>query len=72
MKLSPDKQRDEIVVAFWERRNPTPGSSENEFQEQHYRRLAQANTHIAASVPGWKTDRGRMYILSVRPSCSAK
>ncbi|HWY04405.1 MAG TPA: GWxTD domain-containing protein [Candidatus Acidoferrum sp.] len=39
VKLSTDKQRDKFVVAFWERRNPTPGSSENKFKEQHYRRL---------------------------------
>jgi GWxTD domain-containing protein len=71
VKLSTDKQRDEFVVAFWERRNPTPGSSKNKFKEQHYRRLAYANTHFAASVPGWKTDRGRMYIL-YGPPASAK
>jgi GWxTD domain-containing protein len=62
-KLSTDKQRDDFVVAFWERRNPIPGSSENKFKEEHYRRLAYANTHFAAGVPGWKTDRGRMYIM---------
>ena len=71
VKLSTDKQRDKFVVAFWERRNPTPGSSENKFKEQHYRRLAYANTHFAASVAGWKTDRGRMYIL-YGPPVSAK
>jgi len=62
VKLSTDKQRDEFVVVFWERHNPTPGSSQNQFKEQHYRRLACANTHFAASMPGWKTDRRRMYI----------
>ena len=62
-RLSTDKQRDDFVVAFWERRNPIPGSSENKFKEEHYRRLAYANTHFAAGVPGWKTDRGRRYIL---------
>jgi GWxTD domain-containing protein len=62
-KLSTDKQRDHFVVAFWERRNPTPGSSENKFKEEHYRRLAYTNTHFAMGVPGWKTDRGRVYIL---------
>lgn len=62
-KLSTDKQRDEFVVAFWERRNPTPGSTENKFKEEHYRRLAYANSHFANGVPGWKTDRGRKYIL---------
>jgi GWxTD domain-containing protein len=62
-KLSTDKQRDDFVVAFWERRNPIPRSSENKFKEEHYQRLAYANTHFAAGVPGWKTDRGRIYIL---------
>jgi len=61
--LSTDEQRDEFVVAFWECRNPTPGSTENKFKEEHYRRLAYANTHFAAGVPGWATDRGRRYIL---------
>lgn len=63
LKLATDRQRDEFVVAFWERRNPIPGSSENKFKEEHYRRLAYANTHFATDVPGWKTDRGREYIL---------
>jgi GWxTD domain-containing protein len=62
-KLSTDKERDDFVVAFWEHRNPTPGSSENKFKAEHYRRLAYANTHFAAGVPGWRTDRGRIYIL---------
>ena len=62
-KLSTDKQRDDFVVAFWEHRNPNPGSPTNKFKEEHYRRLAYANTHFAAGVPGWKTDGGRTYIL---------
>ena len=62
-KLLTDKQRDEFVVAFWERRNPTPGTSHNPFKEEHYRRLAFANEHFAGSVPGWKTDRGRFYVV---------
>jgi GWxTD domain-containing protein len=65
--LSTDQQRDEFVVAFWERRNPTHAATENKFKEEHYRRLAYANTHFAAGVPGWKTDRGRMYIMFGAP-----
>jgi GWxTD domain-containing protein len=60
--LATDKERDEFVAAFWERRNPSPAGSENIFKEQHYQRLAYANTHFAANVLGWKTDRGRIYI----------
>jgi GWxTD domain-containing protein len=62
-QLSSDKQRDDFVIAFWERRNPTPAAQHNQFKEQHYQRLAYANTHFAESAPGWKTDRGRIYIL---------
>jgi GWxTD domain-containing protein len=61
-KLTSDKQRDEFVIAFWERRNPTPGAAENRFKEEHYRRLAYSNQHFAAEIPGWRTDRGRFYI----------
>lgn len=62
-QLSLNEQRDAFVVAFWERRNPTPGASRNKFKEEHYRRLAYANTHFAAKAPGWQTDRGRFYIM---------
>ena len=62
-KLATDKQRDEFVEEFWERRNPNQGSEENKFKEEHYRRLAYTNQNFAAGVPGYKTDRGRIYIL---------
>jgi GWxTD domain-containing protein len=61
--LATDKQRDEFVAAFWEPRNPTPRATRNAYKEEHYRRLAYANTHFAANIPGWKTDRVRMYIM---------
>ena len=63
LKLTTDEQRDHFVVEFWERRNPTPGSKENTFKAQHYRRLAFTKQHFAASVPGWKTDRGHVYVV---------
>lgn len=62
-RLTSDTQRDTFVIAFWERRNPTPNAAHNPFKEEHYRRLAYANSHLAASAPGWKTDRGRFYIM---------
>ncbi len=61
--LQSDIQRDRFIEEFWSRRNPTPGTPENEFKEEHYRRLAFANQHFAAGVPGWRTDRGRVYVL---------
>jgi len=61
-KLTTDAERDRFVEQFWERRNPTPGAAGNKFKEEHYRRIAYANEHFAASVAGWRTDRGHMYI----------
>ena len=62
-KLTDDTQRDQFVETFWERRNPTPGSPENAFKDEHYRRIAYTNQHFTAGIPGWKTDRGRFYIM---------
>jgi GWxTD domain-containing protein len=61
-KFTTDDEREQFIEAFWERRNPNPGSPENEFKEEYYRRIAYANEHYASGIPGWKTDRGRIYI----------
>ena len=61
--LSTDDEREQFIESFWERRNPNPGSPENEFKEEYYRRIAYANEHYASGIPGWKTDRGRIYIM---------
>ena len=61
--LSNDEERDQFIEAFWQRRDPTPDTIENEFKEEHYRRMAYANEHFAAGIPGWKADRGRIYIM---------
>jgi GWxTD domain-containing protein len=60
--LSNDEERDQFIENFWLRRNPNPDSPENEFRETHYARIAYANEHFAAGKPGWKTDRGHIYI----------
>lgn len=62
--LSTDAERERFIQEFWERRDPTPGTPENEFKEEHYRRIAYANEHFqeAQGLAGWKTDRGRVYI----------
>ncbi len=65
--LSNDEERDSFIEAFWQRRNPNPDSPENEYREEHYRRIAYANEHFAAGKPGWKTDRGMMYIKYGKP-----
>jgi GWxTD domain-containing protein len=60
--LSNDEERDSFIENFWLRRNPNPDSPENEYREEHYARIAYANEHFAAGMPGWKTDRGHIYI----------
>ena len=59
-KLRTQEKRDQFIQAFWLRRDPA-------FKEEHYRRIAYANAHFAAKVPGWKTDRGRIYITYGQP-----
>jgi GWxTD domain-containing protein len=62
-----NEERDNFIENFWRRRNPDPDSPENEFREENYRRIAYANEHFAAGKPGWKTDRGHMYIAYGKP-----
>ena len=61
-QLKTDEERQNFVEAFWQRRDPTPDTEENEYKEEHYRRIAYANDHYASGIPGWKTDRGMIYI----------
>ena len=62
LQLSTDEEREQFIQQFWVRRDPTPDSLENEYREEHYRRIAYANERYASGIPGWKTDRGRVYI----------
>ncbi|MGD0869795.1 MAG: GWxTD domain-containing protein [Bryobacteraceae bacterium] len=61
-RLQTDDEREHFIEQFWLRRDPTPGTPENEFREEHYRRIAYVNEHFSSRIPGWKTDRGRIYI----------
>ena len=62
-QLSNDEERDQFIEQFWLRRDPTPDTPENEYKEEHYRRIAYADEHFPAGKPGWMTDRGRTYIV---------
>jgi GWxTD domain-containing protein len=67
-RLATDEERAQFIEQFWTRRDPTPGTVENEFKEEHYRRIAYANERYASDIPGWKTDRGRFYITYGPPN----
>ena len=60
--LNTDEEREQFIEQFWLRRDPTPDTAENEFKEEHYRRIAYSNERYASGIPGWKADRGRIYI----------
>lgn len=72
LSLTTDRERDLFIEAFWKQRDPSPGTERNEFREEHYRRLAYADEHFGrgATKPGWKTDRGRVYIILGPPQQS--
>ncbi len=61
-RLQTAEEMEQFIEQFWLRRDPTPDTAENEFKEEHYRRIAYANERFASGIPGWKTDRGRIYI----------
>jgi GWxTD domain-containing protein len=62
LQLSTNEEREQFIEQFWLRRSSNPDLPDNDFKEEHYRRIAYANEHYASGIPGWKTDRGRMYI----------
>jgi len=70
LKLETDRERDLFIEAFWKQRDPTPGSPENEARREHYRRINYANHFLGRGVPkpGWRTDRGRIYIILGEPN----
>jgi GWxTD domain-containing protein len=66
-KLATDDEREAFIEDFWRKRDPDPDTDENEFREEYYERIAYANQHYASGIPGWKTDRGRIYIMYGKP-----
>ena len=67
VQMATDEERENFIESFWMRRDPTPDSMENEYKEEHYRRIAYANDRYASGIPGWRTDRGRIYIAHGPP-----
>ena len=65
--LKTDEERENFITNFWRNRDPDPETEENEYRDQYYERIAYANEHFASGVPGWRTDRGRIYIVRGKP-----
>ena len=66
-KLKTNEEREQFIQIFWNNRDPSPDTEENEYRDQHYERVAYANEHFASGVPGSMTDRGRIYIKFGKP-----
>jgi len=62
-QLQTNGEREQFIEEFWARRNPNPGTEDNSFKDDFYQRVAYANEHFASGIPGWRTDRGRIYIM---------
>ena len=60
--LQTAEESEQFIEQFWLRRDPSPDTEENEYREEHYRRIAYANQNFASGLPGWKLDRGMIYI----------
>ena len=67
LQLETNEEREQFIEQFWLRRSSNPDLPDNDFKEEHYRRIAYANEHFASGIPGWKTDRGRIYIIWGKP-----
>jgi GWxTD domain-containing protein len=67
LALQTNEEREQFIEEFWQRRNPDPDSVDNPVKEEHYRRIAYTNEHFASGIPGWRTDRGRIYIMYGKP-----
>lgn len=67
LHLETNEERENFIENFWERRNPDPGSADNSYKEDYYERIAYANEHYSSGIPGWKTDRGRIYLMWGKP-----
>jgi GWxTD domain-containing protein len=67
LQLQTNEEREQFIEEFWQRRNPDPDSVDNPVKEEHYRRIAYANEHFASGIPGWRSDRGRIYIMYGKP-----
>jgi GWxTD domain-containing protein len=68
LALETMEERERFIEEFWRRRDPNPGTSENEYRAEHYSRIAYANQNFAFTErAGWQTDRGRIYIMYGKP-----
>lgn len=67
----PQNEQEQTLEQFWKERDPDPSTKVNELEEEYYQRVAFANHNFSSfqgGVDGWRTDRGRVYIIYGPPS----
>ncbi len=69
LQLETDRERNLFMEAFWKYRDPNPNTPENEFKEEHQRRIKYANQYFGKEGPGagWRSAMGRIYIILGEP-----
>lgn len=69
LRLQNDFERDIFIESFWKQRDPTPGTPQNEYKEEIYKRWNYVNKEFRKDTPrpGWMTDRGRIYMILGEP-----
>lgn len=68
LMLKTNEERELFIAEFWQRRDPNPSTSDNEYRAEHYSRIAYANQRFTFNdTAGWRTDRGRIYITYGKP-----
>ena len=70
--LSNDEERDAFIESFWQRRNPSPDSPDNEYRDEIYARIQYANEHFAAGKPEWPEHLRRNAAASSLPVHSTR
>jgi GWxTD domain-containing protein len=64
LKLTDTRARQKYLYEFWQRRNPDTATLANPYRDQYLQRVDYANKNLTVAFhPGWKTDRGRVYIV---------
>ena len=59
----PESERKAFIEEFWDSRDPDPDTEANEYKDEYFKRIEEANHLFKEGSPGWLQDRGRVYIL---------
>lgn len=68
-KLTESDAKKNFLFEFWKRRDMDLTTSQNEFKKEYFDRVQKANNNFTTiQRKGWRTDRGRVFIIYGEPS----